>query len=494
MAIDALRNKINSMPNRPGVYLMHNSSGEVLYVGKAKSLKKRLRSYLRHSSFSSPRLRKLTKEVEDISVIRTENEAEAFIVEARLIKLYQPFYNVELKMGEKYPFIKITAEDFPRLIITRHKEDDGSMYFGPYVNVKQLRQLLRIINRYFPIRDCGKIIGDGTPIQSRPCIRYSLGQCPGPCAGLCDRREYQENVADIILLLNGQSSELVSRLRNRMDRAAKNLAFEAAARLRDAIRVIWRFSRQKTSSLFLETSSDELWKPLLRLQTVLQLRTVPWRIEGFDISHHAGKETYGACVVFEQGLPNPSLYRKFSVSQRDAPDDFRAIREVVFRRYKRLKEAQDAFPQLILIDGGKQQLRFAVEALGEAQVEGIDVVALAKKEELLYVPGRDEPLSLHRDDEGLKLLQRVRDEAHRFALAAHTAASRRRFSRSSLEDIPGVGKIIASRLIAKFGSVANIAMATPEEVAQVKGVSILMANKILEALKGAKDGKQEEQV
>ena len=167
---------------------------------------------------------------------------------------------------------------------------------------------------------------------------------------------------------------------------------------------------------------------------------------------------------------------------------------MVCRKYKRLKEAQYAIPQLILIDGGKQQLRFAVEALEEAQVEGIDVVALAKKEELLYVPGRDEPLSLHRDDEGLKLLQRVRDEAHRFALAAHTAASRRRFSRSSLEDIPGVGKIIASRLIAKFGSVANIAMATPEEVAQVKGVSILMANKILEALKGAKDGKQEEQV
>ncbi|MCD6183802.1 MAG: excinuclease ABC subunit UvrC [Thermovirga sp.] len=487
MAIGELKEKINFMPNKPGVYLMHNSSGKVIYVGKAKSLKKRLRSYLRHSGFSSPRLRKLISEVEDISVIRTENEAEALIVESKLIKLYQPFYNVELKMGEKYPFIKLTTETFPRLVITRHKEDDGGTYFGPYVNVKQLRQLLRIISRYFPIRDCSRQIKDAGGGYMRPCIRYFLGQCLGPCAGLCDKREYQENVADVILLLKGQPSELVSRLRHRMDYAAKSLAFEKAARLRDAIRVIWKFSRQRPSSSLSETMDDEIWKAFLLLQSKLNLRTVPWRIEGFDISHHAGKETYGSCVVFEQGLPNPSLYRRYKINLEDGPDDFRAMKELVFRRYKRLKDKQRALPQLILIDGGPQQLRFAMEAIKEVQIKDIDVVALAKKEELLYLPEREEPIVLSRNDEGLKLLQRVRNEAHRFALAAHTAASTRRFSRSSLEDIPGVGKIIASRLLAKFGSVANIAMMPPEDIAQVKGVSLAMANKIVEKLKGDKN-------
>ena len=469
---------------RPGVYLFHDENRTVIYVGKAKSLRKRVQSYFRHGGFASPRLRKLVSSIRDISFIRTETEAEALITEARLIKQYQPFFNIDLKMGERYPYVKITDEPFPRIVITRHREEgDGADYIGPFVSAGELRQMLRLVERFFPLRICGAD-SRGGKWAARPCVRYDLGRCLGPCAGLADPSEYRERVADIALLLRGQSASLVGRLRERMDKAAASMDFETAGRYRDTIRAIWRLSRRHVYMVFSDPLDGGIWKSLTQLQEVLSLPTLPWRIEGYDISHFAGGEAYGVCVVFEQGLPNPSLYRRYRIRTVEGIDDFRSIAEVLERRYKRVLEESGVFPQLILIDGGPGQLSFAVEALKALGLADVPVAAIAKKEELLFVPGRVKPIRLPRENEALMLLQRVRDESHRFAIAANRRAGRKRMSRSSLEDVPGIGKILASRLLSRFGSVARISTLTPEEISSVKGVSAEVAKRIIRHLGG----------
>lgn len=478
---ESLMAKIRSLPNRPGVYLFHGQDGTVLYVGKAKSLRKRVSSYFRHRNFASPRLRKLVQSISDLSSIRTGSEAEALVVEARLIKKYQPFFNVELKMGERYPYVRITGDAFPRLVITRHREDDGSVYVGPFTRVGELRQLLRLIERYFPLRTCAADLSRG-PVRDRPCVRHALGRCSGACAGMVSRSAYCETVADVVLLLQGNAADLVERLRRRMDRLAGQMEFEEAARVRDTIRSIWRFTRQKISLALKDDLDTVTWNTLLRLQDVLGLPTIPWRIDGFDISHMSGRETFGVAVVFEQGVANTSLYRRFGIKVQEGVDDFRSINEAVGRRYARVLGGEEPLPQLVLIDGGPLQLRFAGDALNELGLEDLPRVALAKREELLFLPGREEPLRLSRDDPALQLLQRVRDEAHRFAITTHRAGRDRRLNRSVLEDAPGVGKKRAALLLGKFGSVQRIVALKPEEIARVPGIGIATARKILNYL------------
>ncbi|HOP52144.1 MAG TPA: GIY-YIG nuclease family protein, partial [Synergistales bacterium] len=252
MNTSGLESKIASLPLRPGVYLFLDEEDNVIYVGKAKSLRKRVQSYFRHGDFASPRLRKLVASIRDMSFIRTETEAEALITEARLIKQYQPFFNIDLKMGERYPYVKITSEPFPRVVITRHREEgDGSEYIGPFVSAGELRHMLRLVERFFPIRVCRAGSGNGQWAK-RPCVRYELGRCPGPCAGLADPSEYRERVADIALLLRGRSADLVGRLRQRMDKASALMDFETAARMRDTIRALWKLSRKHVSMVFSE--------------------------------------------------------------------------------------------------------------------------------------------------------------------------------------------------------------------------------------------------
>lgn len=478
---ESIKAKMRSLPNRPGVYLFHGEDGTVLYVGKAKSLRKRVGSYFRHRHFASPRLHKLVQSIRDLSFIRTGSEAEALVVEARLIKKYQPFFNVELKMGERYPYVRVTAEAFPRLVITRHREDDGSVYVGPFTKVGELRQLLRLIERYFPLRTCSADFSRG-PIRDRPCVRHALGRCSGPCAGMISQSVYQETVADVLLLLQGNAADLVERLRRRMDRLAGCMEFEEAAKIRDTIRAIWRFTRQRISLALKDDLDSDTWKTLLRLQDILKLQTLPWRIDGFDISHMSGHETFGVAVVFEQGVANPSLYRRFGIKTQEGIDDFRSINETVSRRYSRVLEGEEPLPQLILIDGGPQQLRFAGEALKDLGLEDLPRVALAKREELLFLPDREAPLRLSLDDPALQLLQRVRDEAHRFAITTHRAGRNRRLSRSVLEDAPGIGKKRAAMLLGKFGSVQRIVALKPEELALVPGIGLATARKILNYL------------
>jgi excinuclease ABC subunit C len=493
---------LKSLPDKPGVYIMRDAERKVIYVGKAKRLKRRVASYFRHANFASPRLRKLVDMVDDISTLRTETEAEALIVEAKLIKRYSPFFNIELKMTDRYPSIRITDEPFPRLVITRKKEHDGSAWFGPYVSAGNIRTLLRLIERYFPLRNCRSEILRVNPAK-RPCIEFSLGRCMGVCAGLAPEGEYRDRVNDVVLLLQGSTGELVERMRRRMDAAAKNMAFEEAARYRDTIRALWKVSRQRVSEALQEDLDSETWQVLTKMQETFGMDTLPWRIDAFDISHMSGRETYGCCVVFEQGRPNPSLYRRFKIRslKEGEVDDFRSMQETVSRRYRHVLDNTEPMPRFILIDGGPVQLEFAVKSLEElkadvpvkykgvfAPPENPYVAALAKEEELIFLPDKPEPLRLSFDNPVLKLLQRIRDEVHRYAVTTHRNARTSRLRRSALEEIPGIGKARAAQLLVKFGSVHRIAMLSPEELAGAGiGVGNTLAKKIIDHLRS--DGK-----
>ncbi len=474
---------LKSLPDKPGVYIMRDDKGEVLYVGKAKKLKRRVSSYFRHSGFASPRLRKLVELVEDIATIRTESEAEALIVEAKLIRRYSPFFNVDLKMSDRYPYIRITDELYPRLVVTRKKEPDGSIYFGPYVNSGDIRTLLRLFERYFPLRHCKSEILKGDA-GKRPCIEFALGRCMGVCAARSTVAEYRERVNDIVLLLQGNTAELVERMRRRMDASAKIMAFEEAARYRDTIRAVWRVSRQRISEALQEDLDTDTWQVLIKLQETFGLRSIPWRIDAFDISHTSGHETYGCCIVFEQGKPNPSLYRRFKIRslQDGEVDDFRSIEETVLRRYRHVLDKAEPLPQFILIDGGPIQLEFAMKSFKELELD-IPVMALAEREELVFLPDRSAPVRLEMDDPVLKLLQRLRNEVHRYAITTHRNANSSRLRRSVLEEIPGIGKARAAQLIVKFGSVQRIAMLEPEELCIVPGIGKALAKKIIEYLR-----------
>ncbi len=460
---------------------MRDCDGKIIYVGKAKKLKRRVSSYFKHSKFWSPRLAKLVELIEDISIIRTESEAEALIVEAKLIKRYSPFFNVELKMSEKYPYIKITNEDFPRLEITRHKSNDGALYLGPFVNAGSMKNLLRLSERYFPLRVCkAKINPDKA---KRPCIEYNLGHSMGACAGLCSKSEYRERVSDLILLFDGKSAELVERLRNRMETCAKNLEFEKAARFRDTIKAIWKLTRYKISSVLQEDLDNVTWQILTRLQELLKLKILPWRIDAFDISHTHGHETYGCCVVFEQGKPNKNLYRRFKI--KNLPDgeinDYESIYETVKRRYSHVMKHSEPAAQLALIDGGTGQLEYAQKAIHELNFE-IPMIALAEREEIIFFPNNPEPMILDYSDPALQILQRLRDEVHRYAITTHRHARESRMRHSKLHEIPGIGKLRATELLVKFGSLEKIATLSPEELAKAHGIGIITANKILDFL------------
>ena len=581
-----------NVPDAPGVYLFKDRRGKILYVGKARSLKKRVASYFT----KGPEVTKteaLLGSWQDLETIVTNTELEALLLENALIKKHRPRYNICLRDDKTYPYIKITTgEEWPRALVTRRVLADGHSYFGPFWG-GLARRIMRMITRHFQIRTCTIEI-DGT--LPRPCLYYDLHACLGPCvARLTTKRAYDEAVADVVLFLQGRNRELSASLERKMRQVSAEENFEMAAAYRDALKTVEDVSEhqvvhtlkgdnvdvfgffesggdvavcvlvvrggviQDRREFFFEKSEEvdpatfleaflpqfydanpflpsevhlpvEISDPALlesflvsrrnakvtvrvprrgparervelaqdnacqrhkvrfrrmggeealgvdRLARVLGLAVAPRRIEAFDISHLQGTDSIASLVVFEDGRPRKSDYRLFGIASQQllAPDDFKSMAEAVERRFRKLRDGGSAMPDLVLVDGGRGQLQAALTALDRLGVE-LPVIGLAKREEEIWVPERPEPIRLSRKDPALQLIQRVRDEAHRFAITRHRGRRSKRMRETSLRDIPGVGPARARTLLTRFGSLAGVASADPQEVEAAVGAATARA-------------------
>jgi excinuclease ABC subunit C len=595
-----LQQKLDNLPSDPGVYIYKNAQGKIIYVGKARSLRQRVRSYFQESRPHDLKTRHLVGEIADLEYIITDNEVEALILESTLVKKHQPRYNIFLKDDKSFPYLKLTVyEPFPRIFITRRIRKDGSLYFGPFLPASYARRTLKLVNKYFKLRTCNLDI-DGMMI--RPCLDYQMKRCLGPCvAGLCTQEAYRRAVEDVKLLLSGRTEELIRLLEHRMVDASEAMHYEAAAVYRDWIamvqdiserqkmamenqddcdlfgyhqegtqlalevfamrggRVVGRheyywedllsfepaeffsealnqyyaqdglipkeiylpvdvddaevlemwLSERKGSKVYvrsprqglksemldlvmrnaqmsfdtrfriLKPKGEELLKPL---QEALGIEMLPRRIETFDISHVQGAETVASMVLCLNGEMKRSGYRKFKIESVKGPDDYAAMREVVQRHYENILEEDEAnLPDLVLIDGGQGQLSAAVSALNDLGLENQIVASIAKKEEIIFVKGREsQPIQLPKDSPVLHLIQMMRDEAHRFAVTYHRKRRELRDFNSELMDIPGIGEVRKKVLLRAFGSLERVKQASFDELSPYVGPKV--AAQILEHL------------
>jgi excinuclease ABC subunit C len=582
----ALSDKLETLPLRPGVYLFKDSGGQVLYVGKARVLRDRVRSYFQASRPAELHKTRMVEEVADLDLVVTDTEMEALALENNFIKRHKPPYNVRLRDDKNHPYLKLTlTEEYPRLYIVRRPAEDGNVYGGPYIPASLGRKTSGLVHKLFGIRSCKETLNGRRP---RPCLQYQIDRCLAPCvAEICSLDRYRQSCEDARLFLEGRTEEVVRRLRNEMEEAAAGDRFEEAASLRDQVRALERLETpQKITTTELEERDlfgvyaegdraavqafsvrdgkvvaregfllDRLTEPetvlattiqqfyaagryvpreilvadevpdrdlleqwlserrgtLVRIRTpqrgeklrllelvvrnaklafdlewkhprrqsqeilralrdLLDLEVEPRRIECFDISNIQGSDIVASMVAFEDAQPRKSEYRKFRIkSVRGAPDDFASMREVVGRRYRRLLEEGKDLPDLVLVDGGKGQLGAAAEALDELGLGDQPLASLAKREELIFVRGRDEPIALPRSSPVLQLVQRVRDEAHRFAVGYHRKARAARTIHSELDDIAGVGPAKRRALLRHFGSVRGVRGASEAELASAVG-------------------------
>ena len=592
MPIHDLKEQIARLPEQPGVYLWADRAGETIYVGKARSLRDRVRSYLGAAGMS-PRHDALLDEIASIEVIVTDSVMEALALENNLIKERSPKYNILLRDDKNYPFLQLTvSEPFPRMLVARRVERNGDFYAGPFLPAKIARRTMGLAHRVFGIRSCNEVI---TGERGRPCLEYDIKRCIAPCVrAICTQEQYGVAVANARLLLEGRNDELIDTLRQRMVQASEDQRFEEAAQLRDSLRTVqilrdrqqkvataqlgdrdvfglkvgpsgsaiqvfamrggriverlelaadpggiagrdadvlqatlqqfyemhtppaeidlpidiedceamegWLSSRagrrvkilvpqrgEKKALVELATRNAELsyrtrfnentaahFDALETLRSVIGLPSIPRRIECFDISTIQGSETVASMVVCEDGRMKKSEYRKFRVRSVTA-DDFGAMREVVQRRYRKILEDGGPFPDLLLIDGGKGQLTAAYEALEAIGLGSLVAVGIAKKEELLFTRDKEEPIALAENDPALLLIERIRDEAHRFAVTFHRKARSMRDLRSQLDDVPGIGPRRRRALLTKFGSLAGVRRATREELEMVVGAKAATA-------------------
>ena len=393
---------LKDFPDNPGVYLMKDSAGKIVYIGKATSLKKRVASYFTKQHISIKQEVMLEK-VANIEYILTRNEVEALILESALIKKNKPKYNVSLKDDKNYPLIKVTKnEDFPRLIIARRKINNRAAYFGPYTNAKLLRSALKTLRMVFPYRSCQRL-------RKSACLDYDLGLCPAPCVGKITKKEYKENIDNLYLFLEGKNALLLKQISKRMSVYAKKRNFEKAKQMRDKISALSSILGARPFSLG-NLEAEEL-------KNILHIKKDIERIEAFDISSISGNIVVGAMVSFLKGRPDKTNYRKFKIKSEKL-DDCASIAEIIRRRYRRVVSKEVPAPDLIIIDGGKGQLNSAKRELAALRLR-IPVISIAKKEEQIYKPNQTAPLKLKIDSMALTLVRRIRDEAHRFAISYH---------------------------------------------------------------------------
>jgi len=627
MALPLVEQRLQQTPERPGVYMMKDARGNVLYVGKASVLRNRVRTYFGSPSSQIPKIRRMMGHVHDFEYIVTDSEAEALILENTLIKRYKPRYNARLKDDKTYPFLKIDLnEEYPRVTITRRVAKDGARYFGPFATAGSVRKTMDLVKRLFPYRSCTKTI---TGTDPRPCLEYYINRCIAPCTGFAGHEEYAKVIQQVILFMEGDTEAVTTDLKTNMNLAAEKLEFERAAVLRDRIRSVEKVAEEQRIKVdsnrisdmdvmalaqgtneswvevffvrhnkligrdhfFMQGTEDDspshvlgqflkqyyqsasvipprimiqhdledaelivdwlrglrggavrLMRPqrgvhkqlvdavaenaaqglaqhqikwldnvdvihqaVLELQEELSLPESPYRMECYDISHIQGSNSVGSMVVFEDGQPKPSQYRRFKVKTVEGVDDFESIREVLRRRFKRLGQARTAtpanatsfnepdpskaadekwgfVPDLVLIDGGKGQLSAALEVFLELGLDDIPLASLAKENEWLYVPHTPEPIVLPRTSQALYLVQRIRDEAHRFAITYHRNLRSKSSLRSPIDMVTGIGPKRKRMLLRRFGTLKGIKEASVEDIASVPGMTRSLALRLKQTI------------
>lgn len=416
--------KVRKFPTTSGVYIFKDDKGRVIYVGKAKNLRSRASSYFLAEAAVDQRTGYWVNEIADADYLETESEVDALLAESRLIKDVQPKYNKEQKDDKTFPYLMITQrEDFPRVEFTREPKDKNAKLYGPFASAGALRGAIQVLQRIFKFRTCDLDIDETDERWKwfRPCLLASIDQCTAPCNLRISKEEYRKDIRRLQMFLEGNRTRLVKQLQDEMQEASKNLEFEKAAKLRDEITMLERLDERGE----LETHAQpEVFyvdpkKGLAGLRKVLGLAETPRTIEGVDIAHLGGSDTVASLVQFLDGLPFKPGYRRYKIRGVDGVDDFRSIHEVVARRFKRLSDTSEVFPDILLIDGGKGQLNAAMAAFRDLKIEPPTVISLAKREEEVYRPGQSEPIRLSRHSFALRLLQYVRDESHRFAQHYH---------------------------------------------------------------------------
>jgi len=607
-ARDTIDRKLQQMPARPGVYLLKDARGEPIYIGKAKSLRARVRNHFAIDAATSLRQREMIRRVADIDTIVVGSEAEALLLEANLIKQHRPRFNIQLRDDKKYPYIKLTLQEpFPRVYVTRWLQNDGARYFGPFTEVGAMRQALEVIKRLYTVRSCRYDLPREAP--SRPCLDYHIGRCQAPCVGLQTQAAYRAMIGEISDVLGGRVDVVRARIEAELRLAADGLDFERAASLRDVLTglasierrqraldvrgrdvdvigiardgergcaVLLRIRRGKLlgrevdffenlgeaseaelvgtaatrmyfgrgehgtadlprevllpadfedrpiveqllgehtdrklsthvpargeklqlielasqnarhlleeNAILRESVESRADDTLYELQEALGLKVVPRLVVCFDISHTQGTEVVGSAVVFENGEPKKAEYRRFRIRGDWGNDDFRSMAEVVGRYFRRRLDEQLPLPELTIIDGGKGQLGAAVAAAADVGATDLNFIALAKREEEVYVVGRSEPLRLPRTGRALRLLQRVRNEAHRFAITYNRKLRGKRTLTSELSTIPGIGPARQRALLEHFGSVRALRDADAADIARLPGFSLRLAAQVLQHL------------
>jgi excinuclease ABC subunit C len=595
---DAVAAKLPHLPEGPGVYLWKGREGTTLYVGKAKRLRSRVRSYFSGDQLESVKTRHLVNQITDLETIVVPSEAHALILEANLIKEYQPRFNIALRDDKSYPYIKVTVQEpFPRVYVTRRLEDDGAKYFGPYTDVGSMRRALNVVKKIFTVRSCNYDMP--TQMPERPCLDYYIKRCKAPCILAQTQHDYRSMIDEVVLFLSGRPEEVLKRVQERMQLAAEQLDFERAAELRDVMQHLERMeeptivmevegadrdvigyardgddacvtvlrirsgkllSREQrfltnidgeddgdVMTMFLAGSyvgmqerarqvllpfdfpdrelieqslpdskiqipqrgprrelidlaeqnarhlleelklasseaEERAGDPVYELGRELGLQRLPRSLVCFDISTAQGTDTVGSCVWFENGRPKRAEYRKFKVKTVEGTDDFASMNEVVRRYFERRKNEEKPLPDLVVIDGGKGQLSAAHAALEQLGLADRPLISLAKREEEIFIWGREEPLRLSRRSPGLRLLQQARDEAHRFAITYNRKRRSMRTVTSELLKIRGIGPVKRRLLLKEFGSVQGVRDAGEEAIAKLPGFNLDRARRLLESL------------
>ncbi len=422
--------KAKTFPHAPGVYLMKDDAGRVIYVGKAKDLRNRVGSYFLKAAAEDQRTAGLVREIRDLDYLQTESEVDALLVEARLIKDILPKYNRDLRDDKTFPYLEITTrDDFPRVYTTRTPKDRGTKLYGPFPGSRGLRGAVVVLQKIFKFRTCTLDINEDDPRWKwyRPCLLASIDQCLAPCNRRVSKEAYRKMIRRLMRILEGNKDSLIKEMRKDMELAAAQRKFEEAAELRDQIRDLETLDEhgELDKNVQPEVFPIDPKKGLVGLRKVLQLKTTPRTIEGIDIAHLSGKETVASLVQFIDGLPFKPGYRRYRIQTVDGVDDYGSIAEVVGRRFRTLSQRNEMFPDILLIDGGRGQLNAALGAFTTLGIEPPLVLSLAKREEEIYLPELNEPIRLSRHAYALRLLQYVRDEAHRFAQHYHHILRRR---------------------------------------------------------------------